>query len=117
MNKIISITSFFLMVTGCSHQSDLRNPPSGDIAYGSDPYTYQASYNGKEELRVGDKVRIMQYDFEKSQKEKQSRNFPLSTGKKQIGEAVVSNVFSPHYYELKTDQPKPLPGNAFIEKF
>lgn len=107
---------FFLSVFGCSQQKDLRNPPSGDIAYGNDPYTYRATYNGKEGLKVGDKVRIMEYDFDKSQKEKQSRNFPLSTSKKQIGEATVSNMLSPHYYELRTDEPRSIPGNAFIEK-
>lgn len=114
--KTTFVLFFLLSVLGCSQQKDLRNPPSGDIAYGSDPYTYRATYNGKEELRVGDKVRIMEYDFDKSQKEKQSRNFPLSSSKKQIGEAVVSNRLSSHYYELRIDEPRAIPGNAFIEK-
>lgn len=115
MKKKLYLLSI-IATLGCSHQPT-KNPTTGDITLGSDPYTYQAEYKGKDTLKVGDKVKIMQYDFGDSLKHKQSRMFPLSSTKKQIGEATVSNILDKNYYELKTEKPHPLPGNAFIEKF
>jgi hypothetical protein len=117
----VTIKLFILLITlafsaACTHQTQ-RNPPSGDITYGPDPYTYQATFSGKGGLKLGEKVRIMTYEFNRSLKEHQGRNFPLSSSKTQIGEATVSNILSNNFYELKTEKPKPLPGNAFIEKF
>lgn len=111
------LATFLMLITAisCSHKQ-VSNPPSGDIAYASENSTYQAEYKGKEALKVGDKVKIMQYDFGDSLKHKQSKNFPLASSKKQIGEATVSNVLSNNFYELTTDRPQHLPGNAFIEK-
>lgn len=113
-NKLFSL--FVLVFIGCSHQTT-SNPPSGTIEPAGDAYTYQAEYKGKENLKVGDKVKIMQYDFGDSLKHKQTRAFPISGNKKQIGEATVSNVLDKNHYELKTKNPGPLPGNVFIEKF
>jgi hypothetical protein len=114
MKRLLSFL-ILLSAISCSHKQ-VANPPSGDIAYGAEAATYQAEYKGKEPLQVGDKVRIMEYDFGDSLKHKQSRNFPLSSSKRQIGEATVSNVLSNNFYELSTDKPQHLPGNAFIEK-
>lgn len=114
--KLFILFNTLALSAACTQQTQ-RNPPSGDITYGSDPYTYQATYAGKGGLKLGEKVRIMTYEFNKSLKEHQGRNFPLSSSKTQIGEATVSNVLSNNYYELKTEGPRPLPRNAFIEKF
>lgn len=115
MNKIMT---FLILMTAisCSHK-EVANPPSGDISYGAEASTYQAEYKGKGALQVGDKVKIMQYDFGDSLKHKQSKNFPIASSKKQIGEARVSNVLNNNFYELTTEKPQHIPGNAFIEKF
>lgn len=111
------LAAFLLLLTAisCSHKQ-VSNPTSGDITYGSETATYQAEYKGKAPLVVGDKVKIMQYDFGDSLKHKQSKNFPLASSKKQIGVATVSNVLNNNFYELTTEKPQHLPGNAFIEK-
>lgn len=116
-----TLISLIILITfGCSHQSysptKTTNRPSGEISYGAELNTYRAEYKGKESLKIGDKVRIMQYEFAEGLKQKQSRAFPLTSTKKQIGEATVSGILGDQYYELKTTSPHPLPGNAFIEK-
>lgn len=119
MNKDLAPIFFSIMIAlagSCTHETKTTNPPSGDVVQVSGAQTFQATYRGRENLQVGDKVRIMSYDFGDDFKSRSSRLFPLSSNKKQIGEATVSGVLSDHYYELKTTRPLPMPGDAFIEK-
>lgn len=110
---------FFLMLLSCSETPQVTQSESL-ISSTMGPQTFQAKYKGKGQLRVGDRLRILEYeDFVEDLKEKESRNMPLGNyekRKKIIGHATVSTVLDDNYYEFKLDKPQPVPAEVFIEK-
>lgn len=104
-----------LALAGCS-SSSVKSPTAGEIVSAVDTQTYHAQYMGKD-LKIGDKVKIVEYDLVGDLKHKQSRNMPFAQKKKVIGEATVSSILNDNYYELKSDKPQHVPADAFIEKF
>lgn len=117
-NKFITIGLLFTLLS-CSQVSE-TNLPHGEILSSSDNQTFHAKYYGKDSLKIGDRVRILEYeDTSTDLKLKKSRTLPFSTKnvKKRILDlATISSVLDDNYYELKSDNSKHIPQEAIIEK-
>ncbi|MGZ3788865.1 MAG: hypothetical protein ACXVLQ_10095 [Bacteriovorax sp.] len=114
MKRKFLLLAYFLIIASCSTQSEKAHK-EGEIISSLDSRTYHAQYMGKD-LKIGDKVKIVEYDFNYNLKNRQSKNLPMPQKKKVIGEAVVSSILNDHFYELKSDKPQHIPAEAFIEK-
>ena len=110
--------SLFSLVS-CSQTAKV-NSADGEVVSSTGIQTFQAKYNGREHLKVGDKVKIIEYqNFSEDLKERESRNFPFMADKrtqKVIGQASVSHVLDDNYYEFTTDRPQHVPEDALIQK-
>lgn len=110
---------FFLTLLACSETPQVIQSESL-ISSTQETQTFQAKYKGREQLQVGDRLRILKYeDFVENLKEKESRNIPIGNyekRKKVIGHATVSTVLEDNYYEFKLDKPQYVPSEAIIEK-
>lgn len=113
-NKFLLLTSFYFLFA-CSTPSS-KPPVQGEIVSVLNSNTYQAEYAGPR-LRIGDKVKIIEYDLDTNMKQRNSRNVPFNQKKKVIGEATVSSIINDHFYELKSERPQHVPSDALIEKF
>lgn len=120
MKNNIWALGLMLTLASCS-QIRKTNHQEGEIVSSTDAQTFHAKYDGKDQLRVGDRISILQYeDFTQDLRLRESRNMPLSSShekkKKIIGKATVSSILNDNFYELKLDQPQHIPSEAFIEK-
>ncbi|RPJ77725.1 MAG: hypothetical protein EHM20_05590 [Alphaproteobacteria bacterium] len=117
-NKIITAGLLFTLFS-CSQVSE-TNPPHGEILSSTDTRTFHVKYYGKDTLKIGDRVRILEYeDTSTDLKLKKSRTLPFSTKnakKKVLDLATISSVLDDDYYELKSDNSKHIPEDAIVEK-
>ncbi len=116
MNKKNLILSCLLISISLPLQARSLVPASGEIVSTIDTQTFHAQYKGKD-LRVGDRVRIVEYDFNRGQKNRPSRMLPMAQRRRIVGTATVSSLLKDNYYELKSDTPQHVPAGAFIEKY
>ena len=114
-HQLLSAT--YILISFLSIPSSNAAPlkATGDITNGPDAQTFYSEYKGKHPLKVGDKVQIREYNFS-DLKHRQSKTMPFKTNSKVVGEATVSSIIKDNYYELKTDEPQHISGDAFIEK-
>ncbi len=103
MKNILLAIPFFLTLLACS------NNPVGHIVSETSTNTFNIKFPG-EELRVGDKVRIL--DIVSNYSDESAP--PAKT--KTIGEGRVSTILKGHYYEITTKSAQHIPTGSFVEK-
>lgn len=123
MKHQLKIFGLLITLFSCAHDSKKNKDnqrPVGEIISNVNSEILHAKFTGKEALRVGDRITILQYkDFADDLKQRDSRNLPLKPHEKQkkvLGSATVSSILNDGYYELKLDRPQHIPAEAFIEK-
>lgn len=118
MFKQLMTLVFLLSFLSCSRTSEVAS--TGEVVSSTGIQSFQAKYNGKEPLRIGDRVNIIeQQAYSEDLRIRESRNMPFMTDKqnqKIIGQASVSNILNDNFYEFKTDKPQHVPESALIQK-
>lgn len=118
MSKQLVALGFLLTLLSCSQTSKVAS--TGEVVSSTGIQSFQAKYNGKEPLRIGDRVNIIeQLAYSEDLRVRDSRNMPFMTDKqnqKIIGQASVSNILNDNFYEFTTDKPQHVPESALIQK-
>lgn len=108
------LLSFFsILLFSCASKKPI---PEGEIVGTLDAQTYQAHFKGPV-LKLGEKVKIIEYNWNTDIPHRHSRILPDIQEKRIIGQATITTILNDNYYELKTEKPQYIPNDAFIEKY
>jgi len=110
--KIIMACSLILLGCSSNKQSSTHSATEGKLV---ETKTYRVKYPGAS-LRVGDKLNVVQYEYDPSLAVRPSRNKPVAIRKKVINKAWVTSVLEDNNYEIEIDKSEKMPSDSFIEK-
>ncbi len=77
--------------------------------------SYRVKYLGPS-LKIGDRLNVVQYEYDPSLAARPSRNKPVAIRKKVVSKAWVSSVLEDNNYEVEIDKTEKMPSDSYIEK-